>query len=222
LRKLISIKKAFDMYHRTIFILALIIGISHLAVWAVSFDDTIIVAWKTASVGMLAVYASAVAKTVDGRLLGCVLVLSAFSDFLLQITEQVPGAISFIVADIMAIILYYRHANTHKNWAVLAFVTVTASIAYLLPTDRESALGIAIFVIPLATMAAMAWRSTFPRLVAVGATLVLLSDMAIFAHQGPLENVSAMNYIIWTLYFAGEALICFWGTQYLAAKATDK
>jgi uncharacterized membrane protein YhhN len=84
-------------------------------------------------------------------------------------------------------------------------------IAFLLPTDRAAAPGIALYATGLGAMAASAWISRFPRYrVGLGAVLFVASDLLIFAKMGPLASSPIPVFLIWPLYFAGQALIA-WG-----------
>jgi uncharacterized membrane protein YhhN len=68
-------------------------------------------------------------------------------------------------------------------------------------------------------MAACARMSRFPRgWVALGALMFLASDLLIFARAGPLAGQAWVGFGVWSLYFAGQALICLGVTQGLAAR----
>jgi uncharacterized membrane protein YhhN len=197
---------------RAILILALFLGVTHVETWSVHFGDTFRLAWKFACVGMLALYAGWQARSVDGWMLVVVLLLSAASDVLLEAGGQLPGALSFVAANMIAITLYARNlAPTLRGetWAAAALVVAgCVTLAYVLPTDRTGAAGIALFTVPLAAMAAMAWMSQFPRPYSgVGAAMILSSDLMIFARMGPLNGAARINETIWLLYFFGEFLV---------------
>jgi uncharacterized membrane protein YhhN len=200
------------MPEKSLLILAAVIGISHAVIWSVEFSDLIQLSWKFASIGLLALYASLNARNLDGWLLTAVMLLSAFSDFLLQVAGQIPGALSFIFADLIAIVLYVRNARANiaksaRGFALL-FVFACSSLAYMLPANRDEAASIAIFILPLAAMVATAWMSRFSRaIVGVGTALILTSDMVIFARLGPLKGTAYIDEMIWLLYFAGAFLV---------------
>jgi uncharacterized membrane protein YhhN len=84
-------------------------------------------------------------------------------------------------------------------------------IAFLLPADRGAAPGIALYATGLGAMAASAWISRFPRYrIGLGAVMFVASDLLIFAKMGPLAGSLIPVFLIWPLYFAGQALIA-WG-----------
>ena len=63
----------------------------------------------------------------------------------------------------------------------------------------------------VAVMAATAWASRFPRYrTGIGAMLFLASDLFIFAGEGGTLAKSVTMWLVWPLYFAGQALIA-WG-----------
>jgi hypothetical protein len=192
---------------------AIFIGLSHGLTWAIAIDQVIVVLWKGLSVGALALYAGLNAKSRDGWLLTTVLALSALSDVLIVTIGPTEGGITFMIADLFAITLYARHLKYSiwqiKAWIPLCIIPLASLFGYLIVEDRNEAANIAIFVLPLATMAAFAWLSSFPRhLVGLGATMVLMSDLLIFARQGPLNGIPALSYAVWLSYFIGEVLVC--------------
>jgi uncharacterized membrane protein YhhN len=91
------------------------------------------------------------------------------------------------------------------------------AVAFLLPSDRATAPGIALYALGLGAMAAAAWLSRFPRpLTGAGALLFVASDLLIFAHGGPLAGSAAAGFAVWPLYFAGQAMICLGVVRTLA------
>ena len=197
---------------RFILAAAAFIGIAHAITWSVTFSDGVRLGWKFASIGLLMCYAVIHARNLDGWLLVLILLFSAASDLLLQIAGQTAGGLSFVVADVIAITLYARNRRENINLltvsVALFFVLLCAALAYALPHDREQAIGIGFFVLPLAAMVAAAWMSRFPRpIVAIGAAMILLSDMIIFAKLGLFEGMPWIEEVIWLVYFAGEWLV---------------
>lgn len=197
---------------RLVLFASILLGTAYAATWTVPVDEPIKLVWKFACVGSLALYAALRARSLDGWLLVAVLLCSAMSDVLLETAGQLVGGLSFIVADLFAIALYARNARAKASWrawlATLLVMIECAALAFALPADRDAAPGIAIFVLPLALMAAMAWHSRFPRpLVGLGAIMILGSDMLIFARMGPFEGVALINEAIWLVYFLGEVLV---------------
>jgi uncharacterized membrane protein YhhN len=207
---------------RVVLIAAIVIGISHITTWSSDIGDGARLSWKFACVGTLALYAGLCARTFDGWLITAVMLLSAFSDVFLETIGQIPGAISFIVADIMAIILYSRNLRpglTSLRYLLGGmYVLAAVALAYVLPANRDEALGIALFTIPLASMSAIAFMTRFPsQFVGLGAAMVLASDLLIFARMGPLHNTQFTAETVWLLYFIGEVLIVVGVTRALKA-----
>ena len=94
-------------------------------------------------------------------------------------------------------------------------------VAFLLPSDRAGAPGVALYALGLSLMAAFAWTSRFPRYrVGLGALMFLVSDLLIFARSGPLAHAAWIGFSIWGLYYAGQALICLGVTGTLAKGRT--
>jgi len=146
-----------------------------------------------------------------GRLIFAVMAFGAAGDVLLGAAGFVVGGAAFLVGHLIAIVLYQRNRRAGLGWpawiAAAALIAATVAAAYLLPADRAGAPGVALYAFGLAYMAASAWLSRFPRTVAVGATMFLVSDLLIFARSGPLAGQPGLGFAIWSLYFAGEALI---------------
>ena len=197
---------------RLLLIVAAIVGVTHVLTWSIEMGDPLRLTWKFFCVGTLALYAGMKAHNVDGWLLTALLLISATSDVLLETVGQVPGALTFIVADIVGIVLYTRSLRPDLKqsawvWGIFALIACV-SLAYALPARREEALGIAVFVIPLTLMTITGWVSRFSwRFVGIGTFLILSSDMLIFAHMGPLEGLPLINQTIWLCYFFGELLV---------------
>lgn len=218
-----SVEETFSMrafMPRIILVFAIVIGLGHVITFSSPPDEMMRFIWKFASVGTLALYACLCARNFDGWLLTGVMLFSALSDIFLVTIGDIPGALSFIVVDCLAIWLYCRHLRTEIGPLAFclsaAFMVATAGLAYILPADRDEALGIAIFTLPLAAMAAFAIMSRFPRyMVGLGATLVLSSDLLIFARMGPLKDMPVGAEAVWLLYFVGEVLVVMGATRAL-------
>lgn len=205
---------------RIILMIAVAIGLSHVITFSTSTDEIVRVIWKFASVGTLCIYACFCARNTDGWLIAAVMLFSALSDVLLVTIGEVPGALSFIIADCLAIWLYSRHLRARIGLAsasyLISFTLAAGSLAYVLPNDRSEALGLAIFTLPLAAMAGFATLSRFPGyLVGLGATMVLSSDLLIFARMGALKDLIAGEELVWLSYFVGEVLVVMGVTRAL-------
>lgn len=196
---------------RPYLLLSLLFGISYFFLKDSDFPGMYLMFWKGAAVGFLAVYALRRSHNFEGKLIAVVMAFGAFGDMLIEI-DLMAGAGSFIVGHCIAIWLYARHrrektAFSQKMFAIL-LVPVTMFIAWSLPFDRTEALGLAVYSLFLAVMAAMAWTSSFPRYrVGIGALLFVISDLFIFAEMGFLQETPIPSLAIWPLYYVGQFLI---------------
>ena len=201
---------------------SLVAGISFYFVKDGALAGLFKVAWKGAGVALLAVYALIRAPGTDGKLLAAVMAFGAAGDMAIEISLE-AGAACFFVGHIIAISLYARHrrtslTSTQKATAV-ALLLGTPLIAFLLPTDRSAAPGVALYALALGGMAAAAWSSAFPRYrVGLGAVLFVASDLLIFARMGPLSASPLPDMLIWPLYYLGQFLICTGAVGYLRGK----
>jgi uncharacterized membrane protein YhhN len=202
------------MSNRLLFIAALIAGTSYYVVDHVLAPGTAAIVWKGAGVGLLALWAATQARDRAGWLIAAVLALGALGDVLLEVAGLTIGALAFLAGHLVAVGLYLakRRAAGAADWVVAALVLIgTPVAAWLLPTDRSAAPGIALYATGLGAMAASAWLSRFPRnSVGLGALLFVISDLLIFSRIGPLSASPIPNLLIWPTYFGGQALIA-WG-----------
>ena len=87
-----------------------------------------------------------------------------------------------------------------------------------MPQDVRPVVGI--YTAFVASMAAAAWISRFPRYrTGIGAMMFLASDLLIFATMGPLAGTAWAGFAVWALYFAGQFLIVLGVTRTLAGNA---
>lgn len=200
---------------------ALIVGVSYLFADLVTSDQVDLVFWKGGGVGLLALYSALRAYSGDGWMLVLVLTLGALGDVLLETAGMTIGAVSFLIGHIAAIGLYLknRRPDLSLSQGALAGAMVVAIplIAYLSPADRSQAPLIAIYALGLSCMTASAWISRFPRYwTGLGAVAFAVSDLLIFARQGPLAGAPGVNFAVWAFYFAGQTMICLGVTRTLA------
>lgn len=198
---------------RWILVAAAAAGASYMASWTLPLGIVTAATWKGAGVGLLALYAGWSARRLDGWLLCAVMAFGAMGDVLIETQGLIAGAVAFLIGHLFAIGLYLRNRrpNPSPSQMLLAglVVPLTVAIAWTLPGDRSSAPGVAVYALSLSVMAATAWLSRFPRYrVGLGAMLFVASDLLIFARAGPLSEATWIGYAIWTLYFAGQVLIC--------------
>lgn len=191
---------------------AIVGGVSYLAADHLAVSPVASLAWKGSGVGLLALYAALSAESLDGWLICAVMALGVAGDVLLGPAGFVVGGAAFLAGHLTAIALYQRNRRAGLGgaaWlAAAALVAATVAAAFALPADRSAAPGVAVYAVGLSSMAASAWLSRFPRRVALGAMLFLVSDLLIFARSGPLAHGGVwVGFAIWGLYFAGQALI---------------
>ena len=187
-------------------------GISFYFVKDVFAHDWRLMAWKGAGVALLAVYALVRGKGPDARQIAAVMGFGALGDVLIEVRLE-AGAIAFLIGHLIAIHLYWRNRrpslSISQKAAALAMLVLIPVIAFLLPTDRGAAPGIALYATGLSTMTAAAWTSSFPRYrVGIGAVLFAASDLLIFARIGLMEGSALPGLLIWPLYYFGQVLIC--------------
>lgn len=196
---------------RPFLLLSLLFGISYFFVRDSNIPGLYLMLWKGAGVGFLAVYALVRLHRIDGKIVGAIMALGAVGDMAIEY-DQTMGAIAFLVGHILAI-LFYSRFRRHKlafsqKLFVILLVPLSVLIAWTLPSDRADALGVAIYCLSVALMAAMAWISRFTRYqVGAGAILFLVSDMLIFARMGPLETSMIPEMLVWPLYYFGQFMI---------------
>jgi uncharacterized membrane protein YhhN len=183
-------------------------GVSYVATWGLALPAPVETVWKGAGVALLAVHAAVRARSLDGWLLVAVMALGAGGDILLETHGLTVGAAAFLLGHLVATGLYLRNRGLRLA-AQLALIPVVAATAYLLPSDRATASGIAIYSLFLAIMATTALMSRFQRrLVGLGALMFVLSDLLIFARLGTLPDNLATGLAVWGLYYFGQMLIC--------------
>lgn len=202
---------------RWLWLLALVGGISFFIAVFEHWDGPAIWAWKTSGVGLLALWAAANARSTDGKLIAAALAFGAFGDWLLDAAGMLPGAAAFATGHLIAIILYMRNRRPSltASQKLLGWVLVPLAILIAWGLTRGAEvhqMGAAIaYTGGVAIMAATAWTSRFPRYrTGIGAMMFLASDLFIFAGEGGALSKDVTMWLVWPLYFAGQALIA-WG-----------
>jgi uncharacterized membrane protein YhhN len=191
---------------------SLLAGISYYFIRHGNVPDIYEWAWKGAGVALLAVYALARHKGADSRQIAAVMAFGALGDVLIELVLE-WGAIAFLIGHLIAIHLYWRHRRESLSFSQkltgLALLVLVPLVAFLIPTDRSAAPGIALYSAGLGAMAAAAWTSSFPRYrVGIGAVMFVISDLLIFARMGALGQSPLPDLLIWPLYYFGQFLIC--------------
>ena len=209
---------------KAVLIASILAGFSYVASWNLGLPQVAELTWKGLGVALLAVYAALNARSLDGWLLVAVMAFGALGDVLLGAAGLTVGALAFLAGHLVAIGLYLlnRRPTPARSQLALAAVLVPAVviIAFLLPPDRTGAPGVALYSLGLATMAATAWLSRFPRYrVGIGALMFVVSDLLIFGRGGPWPDNFAIGLAVWGLYYFGQLLICVGVTRTLEAKS---
>ena len=204
-----------------LFGLALLAGVSFGLVAKPPSPTAEWVAWKASGVALLAVWAACNARSWSGWAVAAVMAFGALGDVVLEY-GRTPGGIAFLAGHLVAIVLYLSHRRAKPTPSqiglALALLIGIPLIAFLLPSDRAAAPGVALYASGLGGMAASAWLSRFPRYrVGIGAVAFAISDLLIFSSLGPLANSSIPHLLIWPLYFGGQALIA-WGAVSAVAR----
>ena len=207
---------------RWLWLLALAGGVSFMLAVVQRLDGPAIWAWKTTGVGFLALWAAANARERHGGLIAAALAFGALGDYLLDAKGLVAGAAAFAVGHVVAIALYLMNRRTQTTpWKrLLGWLTMPATLAIVWGMLSPAAgwWHAAVYSLFVAAMAAAAWTSRFPRYcTGIGAMLFLASDLFIFAGEGGVLGMDVTMWLVWPLYFAGQALIA-WGVVGTLAK----
>jgi uncharacterized membrane protein YhhN len=201
-----------DLAHKRPFLfLSLVFGITYPLAAYLPVPGLVSVLWKMAGLAFLVPYALRRHHSGEFAMLAAILALCSLGDGLVEQSLQL-GAIAFAMAHIVSIRLYSQHARVRpapsQSLLALTVFIATPVIAYALPSDRMLAVSAAVYSLFLSAMAAMAWRSNFPRYrVGMGAMLFVASDLLIFVEQGPLAGWAPIGLLIWYLYYFGMVLI---------------
>ncbi|MEO5494285.1 MAG: lysoplasmalogenase [Sphingomonas sp.] len=186
--------------------------------------DAARIVWKGSGVALLALWAALNARNRDGWQIAAVMALGALGDVLLE-CSQALGAGAFLAGHIVAAVLYLRHRRAMRSGsqnvlAVLLIIWIPFT-AFWLPGDRPAAPLIGVYALGLGAMAGSAWASSFPRYrVGLGAVMFAASDLLIFAKMGPLAASPVPGWLIWPLYFFGQALVA-WGAVTIILRWKD-
>ncbi|MEI4507808.1 lysoplasmalogenase [Sphingopyxis sp. CCNWLW253] len=207
---------------RWLWLLALAGGISFFVAVFLRLDGPAIWAWKTSGVGLLAVWAAVNARGKNGWLIAAALGFGALGDYLLDAKGLEVGAVAFVVGHVIAITLYLmnRRAQMTPSQRLLGWLAMPATLAIVwgMLSPAPGWWHAAVYSLFVAAMAAAAWTSRFPRYrTGMGAMMFLASDLFIFAGEGGVLSKDVTMWLVWPLYFAGQALIA-WGVVGTLAK----
>jgi uncharacterized membrane protein YhhN len=194
--------------------LAIIAGASFMVPVVMGWSGPGIIVWKGLGVGLLALWAAMQARSFDGWLITAVMAFGALGDVLLDAVGLEKGAVAFVVGHLIAVWLYARNRRPALSGSQQALsllvLPLSLVIVWAMLRTEPGWWHAALYTGFVAVMAAMAWRSAFPRYrTGLGAMLFLLSDLLIFARLAGIGG-NAGGLLIWPLYFGGQALIV-WG-----------
>lgn len=202
---------------RWLWFAALLAGASFFVAVLWHWDGSAVLLWKASGVALLAIWAAVNARGTDGRLIAAALGFGALGDWLLDGVGMLAGAAAFAAGHLIAIALYLRNRRHRLSrsqkllaWLLVPLALIIAwSLTHMAPPLQ---MGAAItYTGGVAVMAATAWTSRFPRYrTGIGAMMFLASDLFIFAGEGGTLSHDVTRWLVWPLYFAGQALIA-WG-----------
>lgn len=173
------------------------------------------VLWKGACVGLLALAAGLQARTGAAWLLSGLLIAGTLGDVFLAIPGAfMRGVLAFGIGHILAILLYLSHSRWPIKPALagLAVIVLLSGLAVDILGLGDPA--IAAYALMLIAMTISAWTSHYPRPVAIGATLFLISDALIGVQMtASAPHPAGLNLAIWWLYYFGQLLIYLFVTK---------
>lgn len=202
---------------------ALAVGAAYMIPVTTGAFGPAIVLWKGAGVGLLALWAAVNARERHGQMIAVALGFGALGDILIETSGLVVGAIAFSVGHMVAIGLYRQNRRDHltpsQHALSILIVPLALIIAAALLISTPIFAGALFYTMLLSLMAASAWESRFSRYrTGLGAMLFLISDLLIFAQAGGTVDPAIGGMLVWSLYFAGQALIAWGVVPVLAAR----
>lgn len=190
-------------------IAALVCGVSYLAAEHLAVPRAAGLAWRGSGVGFLALYAALWATGRDGWLLTAVMALGAAGDVLLGLYGLTAGGAMFLAGHLVAIGLYLKNRRAALSRGDIASAAILVPLVAVAAFRLTLNPGVAAYAVSLGAMVATAQISRFPRgWVGLGAILFMASDLLLLARGGMLGGASWVGTPIWSLYFAGQAMIC--------------
>lgn len=215
-----------DLAHRRPFLfISLIVAISYPISFYINMPDLVLVAWKMAAVGCLALYALRNHHHGNFLILAAFLAFYALGDGLVEFDLN-WGAIAFATGHIIAIYLFNRYRRPKLSPSqiglTLAIPIIVPFIAWaIVRSPTESGFDAALYIFLLAVMAAMAWSSSFPRYrTGLGAILFIVSDLLLFSRFKIGDDNIILNLSVWYSYYFGVFLITTGIVQTLRKKGT--
>jgi uncharacterized membrane protein YhhN len=220
-----------DGMTRALWYAALVAGVSYMAPVLLDWHGPLVIAWKGASVGLLALWAAWQAKSLDGWLITGVMALGAIGDVLIDAVGLEAGGSAFALGHVLALFLYLKNPRPAQSGSQRLLGIVVLPAALMIALASQGPLGevlqrigidmtrdgwsplmsLLLYTALVAMMAAAAWASRFPRYrTGLGAMAFLASDLLIFAGEGGAIGDALRSWTVWPLYFGGQALIV-WG-----------
>lgn len=193
---------------------ALALGLAYFGALLLDWQGVFMPVLKASGVGLLALWAIGSARCLDGRLIAAVLGCGALGDWLIETAGLVEGGAAFAVGHVTAIILYARNRRPRLQPSQLALGLAVVPLALLIAwplvhrADPMLAPVAILYTALVASMAAAAWTSSFPRYrTGLGAMAFLASDLVLLAAEGGTITRAAALWLVWPLYFGGQLLI---------------
>lgn len=215
-----------DLAHKRPFLfLSLIVAITYPVSFYINMPDLVMIAWKMAAVGCLALYALRNHHHGNFLILAAILSFYALGDGLIEF-DIIWGAVSFSMGHVIAIYLFsrYRRPRLSPSQKTLALIIpiLVPSIAYITATTpTDSGFNAALYSFLLSLMAAMAWSSAFPRYrTGLGAILFIISDLLLFSRFKIGDNNIILNLSVWYSYYFGVFLMTTGIVQTIRKKGT--
>lgn len=180
---------------------------------------------KGCAVGLLALYCFLRHSSPDARLMGWAFGAAALGDMALEIDRAIGGTLFFLF-HVLALGVFLRNRRTKlgkwQSWVVGLTLILVPVIGYLMPYDRDQAVGTGLYALALGAMASGALASNFPPYrVGAGAMLFVLSDLLLFAEMGPLGGTQWPGILVWPIYYLGQFLICIGVLQTLSKRIPE-
>ncbi len=215
-----------DLVHKRPFLfISLAFGLSYPLSNLINLPDILIIIWKMAAVGCLALYALRNHSHGSFLILASFLSVYALGDGFVEF-DILWGGIAFAIGHIIAILFFlkYRRPSLSFSQKLLVFTLpiITPLIAYMITnTAEESGLDAAIYIALLAMMASAAWASSFPRYrTGLGTILFIISDLLLFLRFGLSPDIFWLNLMVWYSYYFGVFLMATGIVQTLRKKGS--
>lgn len=173
---------------------------------------------KAIGVGVLAIIAFRLLRTLDGILLGTGLAFGCLGDVLLGMGGDyfTFGLVSFLIGHLFYIAVFTRAfpkpfaASTPRKAIVAGLVLFSLGmLVWLWPSLGGMAIPVTAYLFVITAMGVTATLSRYSAAwVAAGAFLFIFSDSLIAAGRFK-DGIGAADHLIWPTYYIGQYLIAF-------------